>query len=72
MFAHRAPWLQLDDGTLIAQSIAINTFIAETTGFMPRDALQRARTLELAGCFEDVRSCIPPVSSGPLALNGAG
>lgn len=51
----QCPFLELDDGSILAQSLAINTYIADKTGFMPSDAVKQARVYELMASFEDVR-----------------
>jgi glutathione S-transferase len=42
----RIPTLELDDGTCIAESNAIMWYLAEGTGFVPGDRLQRAQVLQ--------------------------
>ena len=51
----QSPYLELDDGAIICQSVAINVYAANLAGRWPTDALQQARTLELLACWEDVR-----------------
>ena len=52
----QCPFLELDDGTKMIQSTAIGTYIAQLTGLLPTDPVKLARTYELIGCLEDVRS----------------
>lgn len=52
----KSPYLELDDGTVICQSTAIAVYAAEVAGLWPVESVQRARTLELIACLEDVRS----------------
>jgi glutathione S-transferase len=42
----RIPTLELDDGTCLAESNAIQWFLAEGTPFLPDDAVERARVLQ--------------------------
>lgn len=51
----QCPMLESDEGDIIAQSSAINVYVATKTGFMPTDEVARARVHELAACLEDVR-----------------
>jgi glutathione S-transferase len=50
----QCPFLELDNGDILSQSIAINVYVANITGFMPSDAVQQARTLEILATFEEV------------------
>jgi glutathione S-transferase len=51
----QCPFLELDNGEMLSQSVAINCYVANITGFMPKDTVQQARTLEMLAAFEEVR-----------------
>lgn len=53
-----APFLELDDGTLLTQTSAINRYVARLTSYYPDDILAGARTDELVMNMDDVRLCI--------------
>lgn len=53
----QAPWLELDDGTILTQSNAIGYYCAEQAGMLPSDPWQIARTHELVSVLEEVRCC---------------
>jgi len=55
----QAPLLQLEDGSYLTQSFAIERFLAGP--YYPADKLQAARVDELCGCFEEVRRGWPSV-----------
>jgi hypothetical protein len=55
----QAPWLVLDDGRVLTQSLAINLYCAKLAGYLPSDQLLVARTIELDGCISDVRVLSP-------------
>ena len=42
----RIPTLELEDGTCLAESNAIQWYLAEGTGFLSKDPLERAQTLQ--------------------------
>jgi prostaglandin-H2 D-isomerase / glutathione transferase len=48
--------LELEDGTLIAQSSAINLYVGKAGGFYPEDPVLAAKVDMLAAQIEDVRS----------------
>lgn len=61
----QSPFLELDDGKVLAQSSAIDHYVASLTGFLPTDAWTLAKTDELLACLEDVRlphllHCVDP------------
>ena len=58
------PWLELDDGTNLTESLAIHVYCAKLSGFLPSEDcrgrsmpihLALARTVELHAVFENVR-----------------
>lgn len=51
----QAPWLELQDGRILTQSLAINLYCAQLTGYLPSNQLLVARTVELDNCIGDVR-----------------
>jgi glutathione S-transferase len=51
----QCPFLELDNGEILSQSMAINVYVASITGFMPSDAVHQARTLEMIAAFDEVR-----------------
>jgi glutathione S-transferase len=51
----QCPFLELENGDILSQSLAINVYVANITGFMPSDAVQQARTLEMLEACEEVR-----------------
>lgn len=62
------PWLELDNGTTLTESLAIHIYCGELAGFLPRKGsmpmhLALARTVELHSVFEDVRFHNHPTSS---------
>lgn len=53
----QCPWLELDDGTVLDQSLAIHVFCGDTAGYLPKDdPMQLARTVQLHAAFDDVRT----------------
>ena len=57
--ARTTPVLELDDGTTLAESVAILWYLAEDTAYLPADRLHRARVLQWL-CFE--RALTPAVA----------
>jgi prostaglandin-H2 D-isomerase / glutathione transferase len=51
----QAPFMELDDGTILAQSGAMTLYVAERAGALPADATKRAQAVELMMTIEDVR-----------------
>lgn len=56
----QCPMLELDDGSMLCQSTAINWYVAAKTGFIPSDAVKQARVTEIVGCFDDVFMAVAP------------
>lgn len=52
----QAPLMVLDDGRIIAQSMALQVYAAQKSGLYPSDQVDQARTMELMACLEDVRA----------------
>lgn len=51
----QVPLIELDDGRIIAQSMATQVFAAQKAGLYPEDPVDQAMTVQLMACFEDVR-----------------
>jgi hypothetical protein len=51
----QSPFLELDSGEVLCQSVAINVYAANLANRWPSDPLQQARHLELVACWNDVR-----------------
>jgi hypothetical protein len=51
----QCPFLELDNGEILCQTVAISVYVANITGFMPSDAVKQARVLEMHVAFDDVR-----------------
>ena len=52
----QAPWLELDDGRILTQGLAINLYCAQLTGYLPSNPLLISRTVELDSSISDVRA----------------
>jgi glutathione S-transferase len=52
----QCPFIELGDGTLLSQSLAINLYAAAQAGMMHQDPVQAARAVELAMCCDEVRA----------------
>lgn len=53
----QCPWLELDCGTVLTQSMAIHAYCAHLAGFLPPGcSVHLARAGELNAAFDDVRS----------------
>ena len=65
----QAPFLELDDGTIICQSTPIAVYAAEMAGIWPSELVQRAKTLELIACFDDVRSALSMLSQAQTTMH---
>jgi glutathione S-transferase len=51
----QCPFLVLDNGEILCQTVAISVYVANITVFMPSDAVKQARVLEMLAAFDDVR-----------------
>ena len=49
------PWIELDDGTQISQTLACIVFAADHAGLRPSGAVARAREMEVMATVEEVR-----------------
>lgn len=56
----QVPFLELDDGSILTQSSAIEMYCAMKSGMLPEDPFQRARTVELTNAFADVMQPLGP------------
>jgi prostaglandin-H2 D-isomerase / glutathione transferase len=54
----QCPFLELDDGSILTQSLAINMYVSNLAGILPSDPLLLARSVELSQTFEDVRGLL--------------
>lgn len=63
----QCPFMELDDGSVLTQTCAITSFVADLAGFSPTDPLSRAKTAEIGGAIDDVR--FPPLCHPPSSFN---